>query len=66
MQQALKPFARTARARIVAAQPFEQFDLTAANAAQAALHPGFTGETAAAFGTALESTAGRCGRVGWS
>jgi len=58
-QQALKPLPRTARARIVAAEPFQQLDLSAFHAAQAALDAGLAREALAAFGGALESRAGR-------
>jgi hypothetical protein len=59
MQQALKPLARKAWARVVAAQLFQQFNITAANAAQTAFDPRLARKTAPALRTALESWADR-------
>jgi hypothetical protein len=53
----LNPLPRQAGARIVAAKFLKQFNLTVANAAQAAFNLRFAREAAPSLGSALESMA---------
>ena len=58
-QQRLKSLPRTARARVVAPELFEQFDLAALDRARAPLDARLAGEALTPFAGPLESW-GRC------